>query len=403
MEIWPIFVSLRKHKIPAILVILEVALACAVFCNAVFMIGQRITELKMPNAIDQTALIDISVKGADPNLANDDIPRNLTSLRRIPGVVDVAATTTIPFGKGHGVDGVSAKPDSTDRVGASRYMFTQGGPNTFGLRLLKGRFFNEDEYVTGSARGISVPISPSVIITSRLAHRLWPQRDALGEQLWMGSTYSYTVVGIVADVARPDGSGIGQNSAYYSTFFPVGPDPALADYIVRSAPHERDQVLRAAISTLASLSPDAVVSGQTFTEVRDDIFANTRNMVWILVLVCLVMLVVTAFSIVGLTTFWVSQRRRQAGIRRALGATRRSILRYFQAENFLLSSAGVVLGIILAYGINLYLMGHYQIDRMPWYYFPVSAITMWILGQIAVLGPALRYSRVPPSVAIRSV
>ena len=403
MEIRPILVSLRKHKIPATLVVLEVALACAVFCNAVFMIGQRIAELNMPNAIDQTALVDISVKGTDLKLVSDDIPRNLASLRRIPGVVAVAATTTVPFGKGLGVDGVSAKPDSTDAPGASRYMFTQGGPNTFGLQLLEGRFFNDDEYVAGKVGGTSVPDSPVVIVTWSLARRLWPGRDALGKQLWMGGAHHYTVVGIVADVARPGGSGIGQSSAYYSTFFPTGPNPALTDYVVRSAPHERNRVLHAAIATLASLSPNAVVKGQTFTEIRGDMFANIRSMVWILVLVCVVMLVVTAFSIVGLTSFWVSQRRRQIGIRRALGATRANILHYSQIENFLLSSAGVVLGMIFAFGINFYLMGHYQMDRMPWYYLPVSAIAMWILGQLAVLGPALRSSRVPPVAAIRSV
>ncbi|MGC1547494.1 MAG: FtsX-like permease family protein [Rhodanobacter sp.] len=403
MEIWPILVSLRKHKIPAILVVLEVALACAVFCNAIFMIGQRIAELNMPNAIDETVLVNISVKGVDPKLVNDDIPRALASLRRIFGVVDAAATTTIPFGKGLGVDSVSTKPNSTDTPGASRYMFTQGGPKTFGLQLLEGRFFSDDEYVASKAGGTSVPISYGVIVTRSLARRLWPRQSALGKQLWMGSTHHYTVLGIVADVARPGGSGIGQSSAYYSTFFPVGPDPALTDYVVRSAPHERDRVLHEAIATLASLSPNAVVNGQTFTEIRSDTFANIRSMVWILVLVCVVMLVVTAFSIVGLTSFWVNQRRRQVGIRRALGASRGNILHYSQIENFLLSSAGVVLGMILTLRINLYLMGHYQMDRMPWYYLPVSAVVMWILGQLAVLGPALRASRVPPVAAIRSV
>jgi putative ABC transport system permease protein len=403
MEILPIFVSLRKHKIPAILVVIEVALACAVFCNSIFMIGQRLTELNMPNAISQNDLVDISVRGVDPNLVSDDIPRNLASLRRIPGVIGVAATTTIPFGKGLGVDGVSAEPDSKNAPGASRYMFTQGGPTTFGLQLLKGRFFSDSEYVTSKVGATSVPDGHVVIFTQSLARRLWPGGDALGKQLWMGDTHHYTIVGIVADVARPNGSGIGRSSAYYSTFFPVGPNQALTDYIVSSTPQEREKVLHAAVAIVSALSPNAVVKGQSFKEIRDEAFANIRSMVWILVLVCVVMLVVTAFSIVGLTSFWVNQRRRQAGIRRALGATRANILHYSQTENFLLSTAGVVLGTILAFGINLYLMDHYQMDRMPWYYVPFSAITMWIIGQISVLAPAIRSSRVPPAAAIRNV
>lgn len=401
MEIQPILASLRKHKIPVSLIILEIALACAVFCNAVSMIGQRIAELHMPNAIDETTLVDISVNGTDPKRVSDDIPRFLASLRRIPGVVDTAATTSIPFGKGLGVDSVSTKPDSADAPGASRYMFTQGGPNAFGLRLLEGRFFNDDEYIVGKVGGISVSVSDVVIITRSLAHRLWPGAHALGKQLWMGGS-PYTVVGIVADVARPGGSGIGQSYAYYSTFFPVGPEPALTNYVVRSSPNELNRVLHTAVATLAALSPNAVVKGQAFTDIRADRFANMRSMVWILVLVCVVMLVVTAFSIVGLTSFWISQRRRQLGIRRALGATRANILHYFQTENFLLSTAGILLGIFLAFGINLYLMDHYQMDLMPWYYVPISAATLWILGQLAVLEPALRAANVPPMLATRT-
>jgi len=64
---------------------------------------------------------------------------------------------------------------------------------------------------------------------------------------------------------------------------------------------------------------------------------------------------------------------------------------------------GVVLGMALAFGINIYLMQHYEMDRMPWYYLPASAVALWLLGQLAVLGPAMRAAAVPPVVATRSV
>lgn len=146
-----------------------------------------------------------------------------------------------------------------------------------------------------------------------------------------------------------------------------------------------------------------MVAGKPFTAIRHAFFDDARSMVWMLMLVCVVMLAVTAFGIVGLTSFWVRQRRRQIGVRRAVGATRNQILRYFQAENFLLTTAGVGIGLVLAFGINLYLMQHYPLNRMPWYYLPISAGALWVLGQLAVLGPALRASNVPPVVATRGV
>ena len=88
-------------------------------------------------------------------------------------------------------------------------------------------------------------------------------------------------------------------------------------------------------------------------------------MAWLLVAVCVGLLVVTALGIVGLASFWVQQRTKQIGIRRALGATRRQILRYFQTENLLLATIGIVLGMLGAYGLNQLLMGQYELPRLP--------------------------------------
>jgi putative ABC transport system permease protein len=90
-------------------------------------------------------------------------------------------------------------------------------------------------------------------------------------------------------------------------------------------------------------------------------------------------------------------------VRRALGATRGDILRYFQLENFILASAGIVLGMALAYAINLWLMNKYEVARLPAEFLPVGAGLLWILGQIAVLGPAMRAATIPPAIATRTV
>jgi len=126
-------------------------------------------------------------------------------------------------------------------------------------------------------------------------------------------------------------------------------------------------------------------------------------MAWMLVIVCVALLVVTALGIVGLASFWVAQRTKQIGVRRALGATRGQILRYFQAENFILATLGIVIGMLLAYAINQLLMGKYELPRLPAIYLPVGALVLWLLGQASVFGPARRAAAVPPAVATRSV
>jgi putative ABC transport system permease protein len=116
-----------------------------------------------------------------------------------------------------------------------------------------------------------------------------------------------------------------------------------------------------------------------------------------------VLLAITAAGIVGLTSFWVGQRRKQIGVRRALGATRRDILNYFMTENLLISSAGALLGVLLAIAINLWLVTRFEMNRLSLVYVLAGVVILLLLGQGAVLAPAMRASRVPPVEATRSV
>jgi len=117
------------------------------------------------------------------------------------------------------------------------------------------------------------------------------------------------------------------------------------DYLLRVDPARKGEVLAAAEPTLDKVSPNRIIlKRQTFAEIRDNFFKADRAMAYLLVGVSLALLVITALGVVGLASFWVQQRTRQIGVRRALGATRGDILRYFQLENFILASAGIVLG-----------------------------------------------------------
>jgi putative ABC transport system permease protein len=401
MEIRPILASLRKHRIPAVLIVLEIALACAVLCNAVFMIGQRVASIHWSNAIDEQGISVVTVNGADPKLATSEIPRNLVALRGIAGVTAVAAATSMPLDQNPALSPFVAKPDAQTTVNTSVYFIGSDGERAMGLRLLQGRWFNAGEYAGSGFKNFS-STGHVALVTQSDANRLWPGQSALGKTLYTNAT-GWTVVGVVADVLAQDPKFSGPGGMYSSVFFPLQPDGVMGDYVLRSAPRDRERIEREAVQVLGKLQPGAVVEGKTYAGMRSDYFADTNSMVWMLVLVCVVMLAVTAFGIVGLTSFWVQQRRRQIGIRRAVGATRGHILSYFRTENFLLSTAGVLIGLMLAFGINLFLMDHYEMDRMPWYYLPGGAIALWLLGQVAVLGPALRAAKVPPVVATRSV
>ncbi|RDS82466.1 ABC transporter permease [Dyella psychrodurans] len=402
MEIRPIVSSLKKHRIPTLLIVLQIALACAVLCNAVFMISGRVKQMRLSNAMDEQGLVSVSLQGTDPKLIGSDTQRNLAALRSIAGVQAVSVVHTLPLTNNNWGWSFGITPDSsvTDQknTNVTLYFVGQDFQSAMGLQLREGRYFNDSEYVDNAINNAALPNTHVVIITDALSKQLWPGQSALGKTLYSKPNY-YTVVGVVADVLRPRLWTSNESKSYYNAFFPVGADDVMRNYVLRSTPADRDRVLQQAVEKLQATSPQAVVKGATFQSIRDKYYADTNSMVWILVLVCAVMLAVTAFGIVGLTSFWVGQRRRQIGIRRAVGATRADILNYFRTENFLLSSAGVVLGMVMAYGVNLYLMKQYELDRMPWYYLPFGALALWLIGQVAVSGPAMRAAAVPPVVA----
>jgi putative ABC transport system permease protein len=410
MELRPILSTLRRHKVTATLLILEIALTCAIVSNTVFMIGQRLQHMGMSSGVDEHALVQIQLAEIAPSpdiyaRARED----LAALRQVPGVQAVALSNQLPLGGSS--SNASIKLDIAQRqptLSAGTY-FGEDLPRTMGVHVLAGRdlrpeeFADADVVVRALATGDTQALPAAVtVITQAMAQRLWPGQNPLGKTLYVGPV-GVRVVGVLADLARANAHD--DATAHYSMILPLfmgmGQDQS---YIIRTRPQDRQAVLKAAVAALKRADPQRVVTTQrTYDEVRRKFFENDRAMAGILVGVIIALLAITALGITGLASFWVAQRRRMIGIRRALGATRRSILRYFQTENFVLATFGIALGMLLAYAINLFLMLHYELPRLPAIYFPVGAVALWIIGQLAVLGPALRAAAVPPVVATRSV
>jgi putative ABC transport system permease protein len=147
-------------------------------------------------------------------------------------------------------------------------------------------------------------------------------------------------------------------------------------------------VLKAAVAALDKIDPNRLTMvKQPYDDIRRDYFASDRDMIGLLIAVSVLLLAVTALGIVGLASFCAAAHQADRHPR-ALGATRGQILRYFQTENFLLATLGIAIGMLLAFGINQWLMGSYELPRLPWYYLPVGAAALWGLGQLSVLGPA---------------
>ncbi len=410
MELRPILSTLLRHKTAAALVVLEIALSCAIICNAVFLIGNRIERINLISGVAENEVVRVQLTG----IGEDDNAAALTRsdlamLRSLPGVKAATVTNQVPFVSSSWNTSVTMEKDQKQpTLGATVYMAEAQFLDTLGPKIVAGRAFNTDEFIDAAvldAPGAEVSI-PASIITQSLATRLFPGESAVGKSFYAWGDTPTRVVGVVDHLVRPSEAG-GPAEHEFSLIFPINvPYSMGGNYLLRTEPGRREEVLKAAVAALKRNGPNRIVledNTKTMEALRQDYYRQDRSMVWLLVSVCIALLVVTALGIVGLASFWVQQRTKQIGVRRALGATRGQILRYFQTENFLLATLGIALGMMLAYGINLLLMERYELPRLPAMYLPVGAILLWLLGQIAVFGPARRAASVPPAVATRSV
>ena len=279
-------------------------------------------------------------------------------------------------------------------------MWTKHGLDTFALKLVDGENFapNQVEWDSPESRGW-----PAVaIVTQALAEDLYPDETGsyIGKTFYVNDNSPVNIVGVVERMQAPWPTWSGVER---SMLVPQLRPQELTRYIIRTEPGYRDELMPQIEELLAQSSTDRIIrSVRTMDDVRKMAYLGEAGMVTILKFVVGLLTIITGLGIVGLASFNVSRRTRQIGIRRALGATRVAIVRYFMLENFLVSTVGVVAGSILAIALNMWMVETFSLEPLSWYVIPLAMIILWIVGQVAVAGPARRAANVTPAIATRS-
>lgn len=405
MEFRPILSALRRNRVGALLVALQIALTLAVVSNAMAVIQHHVQDMTRPSGLDEANVFAMGNQWiGSPDDLSARIVADVAALRTVPGVVDAEATNSFPLSGNSWVQDVRLKHDqSGGSAMTSIFMDTSHGLQAQGLKLIAGRWFTQDE-VHDLKFGDSKS-APSVVLSAALAKQLFPKGDALGQFVYVTNEEPERIVGIVERAS----SGAGGTSMFggnvdFSTFLPFQLANTYMSYVVRTKPGQRAAAMVAARERLVALSRMRILSQpSTFAEYRKRLFAVPAATSWLLATVCALLLAITACGTVGLTMCWVTQRRQQIGTRRALGATRIDILRYFHTENLLISGAGALLGIACGLAANLWLATHLAVTRMSPVYICVGALSVLLLSQLAVLWPAVRAAGVPPSLAARGL
>lgn len=406
MEIIPILSALRRNKIGAILVAFQIALTLAVIANGMSIIRGHLAAMGRPSGIDEANIFTLQNHWVgEPENLRASIDADMAALRGMPGVVDAEATNSYPLRGGGWGWGIRLKPDSSNggAAGTTLYFNDTHGLDAMGLKLVSGRWFSSseiEEMHIDDEKGV-----PSAVLTEALAKKLFPKSDALGQVIYLITNEPVHVIGVVDRAQTPwPAQGFGDEGAEYSTFLPLQFVANQMNYLVRVRPGQLAAVMRAVPDRLYSVTRQRVIDQlMPFSETRTRIYQIQKSESWLLGTVCGLLLAITGFGTVGLTMYWVAQRRRQIGMRRALGARRIDILRYFHTENLLIAGTGAMLGVAGGLGANLWMATHMGTARMSWVYIGIGALIVLVLCQLAVLWPAYRAACVPPSLATRGL
>jgi putative ABC transport system permease protein len=401
MAIRPILSAMLRNKTGAILVGLQIAITLAVVANSVFIITQRVDKINRPSGIDSENLFFVQSYGYGPNYNHRETVRHdLDLIRAMPGVVAASVTGGIPLSGGGQATGYSPSTDKNfEPVDGNVYNVDEYGVEAFGITLAAGRSFTEQEIQYDEVIGSK--FVPSIIITQAMAKDLFGDEPALGKNVYDNLGQSAVVVGVIDHML---GAWVDWDDLDHVALHPRIPDGPSVRYVVRAEPGRRDALILEVEKKLSeadlSRSINWVRSHEYYTERS---YRNDSRMVALLSVMIVLMIAVTALGIVGLASFHVNQRRKQIGTRRAVGARRIDIIRYFMLENWLLTTAGVFLGAILAFAFGQWLSSAYSLPRLEPWYVAAGIVLLWILGQLAVYVPARRAAAIPPALATRTV
>ena len=406
MEILPILSALRHNRFGAMLIGLQVALTLAIVCNCLSIIQQYREQMERPSGMVEADIFTVfnSWVGQPADLKSR-IEADLAALRSLPDVVDAEATNGFPLGGSGWGTGINLKPDQFQpTASATEYFVDERALTVYGLKLIAGRWFGAEE-VRDLRAGDTVSAT-SVVVTDRLARALFPSGNALGQAIYLNiATMPTRIVGIVERAQSP-WAGVSRNEATVenSAFLPHRYINNYISYVVRVRPGALATPLQAVRDRLYAVTRRRIIIDVApFRETRQRAYQTEHSLSVMLAVLCALLLTVTACGIVGLVLYWVAQRRRQIGMRRALGARRRDILRYFHLENLMIAGAGAVLGIVAGLAGNTWLAATLVLNRMSTGYLFVGAVIVLALSQAAVLWPALRAAAIPPAAAIRDL
>jgi putative ABC transport system permease protein len=311
----------------------------------------------------------------------------LARVRALPGVQRASITSSVPL---RGVDWTRAFTHRGERLAAKERDVDPEYFAVMGIPLLSGRTFSSSDVEAAA---------PVAIVSRSLAARLFPGQNPLGQRLELGPKQQPEIVGVVGDVrnVRVEADG---DPAYYVPRAQQSSE--IICLVARTAPGTPDlaPAVRAVAASIDPLQP--VFNATTIDGIVSDSIADRRFYAIATVAFALVTLLLAAAGLYGVTSYSITARTREIGMRAALGAEPRRLVRMLMTQSIQPVILGLGLGLIVAFWAGR-LIERFLFDVRSFDLVTYLATACWVLTltAIACLLPAMRAARLSPTVALR--
>ncbi|MCP4605386.1 MAG: FtsX-like permease family protein [Proteobacteria bacterium] len=408
MEIGPIFKALMRNKVRLVLISMEIAITLAIITNCVAYVADFRRSYMIPSGLDEENLLAVEVEpyGAAFNkneaidaLREDDLRR----LNSFPAVRLAAGIAYFPLGGLGNIVGYRKMGSKKEYVHVPITSTTDGILESLGIELIRGRNFNAKDFAAN--KNADNQRHQSVIITERLAKALFRGSDALGQTLESHRGIA-TIVGITGPVLHfwpfTLANGGGYPDSEYLMFIAGHPgDEDGINYVVRAEPGEASSLIAPLEEMLLNSNDQRGVKVMPYADIRARSFDAVGVLVSMMLGIIILLISITLLAILGITAYSVTERTNQIGTRRALGATRFQVARYFLVESGLISAIGLIIGVIGAVSLNYFLGTTMELPQLSLPLVAGNVVILWAASLLAALVPALRAASVSPVLATK--
>jgi len=396
--------SLLLRKFTTGLLILQLAITLALVVNSVILALDTRENLARDTGMDNENILIVSLHPTSGNYRDLDYYRSvvredLAKLGQLPGVNAVSAINQLPvrprgaLRNVHDLDNPEQERTDSYLQDVKVFFGNENLADALGLSVLEGRYLNR-----GDQRDFGSDERPNIVISQSLKQSLYGEASAIGQETNRGR-----IVGVVRDLMF---NPMAPEDKQYAVF-----DNTLMEYIyvgryylLSVQPGQMFSVRSQVSDTILAVQPERdIFRVFTMAEHLERFYRDDQGLADLFLLLCALMLLVTAISSYAYAQFHISRQKKYIGIRRALGARKKDILLYVLTENALVCALGCLLGVVMVIGFNVLLSQYVSVSKPDLLLFLLASGIMFAAGILATWLPAVSTSKIPPVIATRTV